>query len=191
MRRMIPGFLIDKIKKLFMSVWTDKEGNVDIGNNLEVDGNITAIGEEVGFIKISNGAWYIAYIAPGSHLLYLTDLLHVYKVTDSAGNPIRTIEGLKDIDMTKTFIDNDLAINFDVYFNHSLAIVAGSGETAKTYFVDVVATTNLVIDSLQDLSSVLGASRKVGLGSAQLAFDTIWKVGGVAVTSVSDSVTKI
>lgn len=40
MRRMISETLMQKIKRLFKSVWSDDEGNVEVGKNLEVDGNL-------------------------------------------------------------------------------------------------------------------------------------------------------
>jgi hypothetical protein len=44
MKRMITNKLIDKIKSLFTSVSTDDDGNVEIGKNLEVDGEIATNG---------------------------------------------------------------------------------------------------------------------------------------------------
>ena len=40
MRRMISDVMQRRIKNLFESVWTDATGNVEIGNNLTVDGDI-------------------------------------------------------------------------------------------------------------------------------------------------------
>ena len=40
MRRMISDVMQRRIKNLFESAWTDEKGNVEIGNNLTVDGAI-------------------------------------------------------------------------------------------------------------------------------------------------------
>ena len=40
MRRMISDVMQRQIKNLFESAWTDENGNVEIGKNLTVDGNI-------------------------------------------------------------------------------------------------------------------------------------------------------
>ena len=40
MRRMISDVMQRQIKNLFESAWTDESGNVEIGKNLTVDGNI-------------------------------------------------------------------------------------------------------------------------------------------------------
>jgi hypothetical protein len=45
MKRMIIQSLIDKIAKLFTSLWTDNSGNVEIGKDLHVDGNLNVSGD--------------------------------------------------------------------------------------------------------------------------------------------------
>lgn len=39
MNKMIDDSLISKIKRLFKSIWSDEKGNVEVGKDLEVDGN--------------------------------------------------------------------------------------------------------------------------------------------------------
>lgn len=53
MRRMITETLMQKIKRLFKSVWSDDEGNVEVGKNLEVDGYLVL--NSVQDIKDRNG----------------------------------------------------------------------------------------------------------------------------------------
>lgn len=53
MRRMISETLMQKIKRLFKSVWSDDEGNVEVGKNLEVDGDLTL--NSIQNIKDSKG----------------------------------------------------------------------------------------------------------------------------------------
>ena len=53
MNRLISQKLIDKINKLFTSLWTDASGNVGIDGNLQVNGNQTETGNLIvdGYIK--------------------------------------------------------------------------------------------------------------------------------------------
>ena len=44
MRRMITDAIFAKIRKLFQSIWTDDSGNVEVGKNLDVNGEISYTG---------------------------------------------------------------------------------------------------------------------------------------------------
>ena len=101
-----------------------------------------------------------------------------------------TVDGkikLNDVNDIVNSTDKPL---IDSYFNHSLTLTANSTK----YYIDVVLTTNHPIDSLQDLTLYLGKSRKVGLISNQLYYDSasnLWKTADHPVTAVSDSVTAV
>ena len=132
---MISEALLSKIKALFKSIWSDENGNVEIGKDLVVDGKI-----------------------------------RINEIDDIVGSKGSSI--------------------IEKHFHHSLTITAGTA----IYYADVVLPTNSNINSLQDLSTYAGKSKKIGLGTRQLAFDSsagIWKAGSEPVTDVKDSVTTI
>lgn len=201
MRRMIPGKLIDSVKKLSTSVSADGEGNLEVGKNLEVDGKTISNGIAYPIILLLGHAFGVdketPCIAIENYSLgscYLLTNFGYFLATKENGE-LASIDDVVsgDFDHEKTEATQQ---NFNIksYFNHSLTIKTGTGDTAKTYYVDVTLTKNDVIDSPQDLTIHLGSSKKVGIGTAQLAYDSsaqIWKVGTESVTSVADSVTII
>ena len=201
MRRMIPGKLIDSVKKLSTSVNADGEGNLEVGKNLEVDGKTISNGIAYPIILLLGHAFgvdketsCIAIADYGLSSCYLLTNFGYFLATKENGE-LASIDDVVsgDFDHEKTEATQQ---NFNIksYFNHSLTIKTGSGESIKTYYADVTLTKNDVIDSPQDLTTYLGKSKKVGIGTAQLAYDStakIWKVGTESVTSVADSVTTI
>ena len=201
MRRMIPGKLIEKIKSLFTSLWSDDEGNVEVGKDLEVDGKTISNGIAYPIILLLGHAFGVdketPCIAIANYSLsscYLLTNFGYFLATKENGE-LASIDDVVsgDFDHEKTEATQQ---NFNIksYFNHSLTIKTGTGDTAKTYYIDVTLTKNDVIDSPQDLTTYLGKSKKIGIGTAQLAYDStakIWKVGTESVTSVADSVTTI
>ena len=193
MRRMIPGKLIDSVKKLSTSVSADGKGNLEVGKDLEVDGTIYADGKT---LCLETSPYFLAYcyvFDSISRTILICGPYGYWVAKDADDNYIRTLDDMSKLDPTNT-LKTEVYYNVNSYFNHSLTIKTGSGDAVKAYYVDVTLTTNNVIDSPQDLTTYLGSSKKVGIGTAQLAYDStakIWKVGTESVTSVADSVTII
>ena len=83
------------------------------------------------------------------------------------------------------------------YFRHHLSFIAGG----ERYVSDYISDSNLVVDSLQDLSTLTGQDRFSAIGASggvEIVWTgSIWQVSPIgtenliSITSVSDEVTLI
>ena len=200
MRRMIPGILIEKIKNLFTSVWTDKEGNVEVGKNLEVDGKVQVNGEEPFVVSGENvytaienntlkqGVYY--YGDEGSYFL----ILEIFKNEDGT---INEAVGITAVDTTSLMLwhyaNGEPTLSQIVtedeipnYYRHHLTLTTAGGEEHQDYY----SRSNLVVDSLQDLSTITG-KHPFGSGENEFKFNTQTNLWERWTTSGTDAVTKV
>lgn len=203
MRRMIPGKLIEKIKSLFTSLWSDAYGNVEIGKDLDVDGQIVTNGLVAAGTSINDAGFGEGEVpgiyrdSSGGETLVLATRVYAdeagvaqesYGVSADDGGLFYYTKMGDKLSLKRAVLDNEIC-------QHTLTIKTGTGDTAKTYYATIVLQNDAVIDSPQDLTLKLGTSKKVAIGgTALLAYDStakIWKVGTESVTSVADSVTTI
>lgn len=187
MRRMISGASIAKIKALFTSLWADADGNVEVGKNLHVDGN----GQVNGNLIVGDG--YGLYYNPSFDMLVLGDMsgdgqsitingFYYDCASDDTGiasNASYDSNGWTDNSSHASLSD---LLN-DKYYRHHLTIKT----TTKTTYQDYESKSNLVIDSLQDLSTITG-NHPFGNGVNIVSSSNVWKMDGEAITSISDDV---
>ena len=199
MRRMIPGKLIEKIKSLFTSLRSDDEGNVEIGKDLEVDGGIKALGANATLYS------YPAGDTQSGLKLCAEDNLELvisagsgqdssaridFSTNDFSGGMFFTNRGIKggvitiggDYDVE---ISSNLKVNgvpFELY-RHHLTLTTASGTDCQDYY----SHSNLVVDSIQDLTTITGG-HPFGSGAGYTYASNVWKHGTANVTAVSDDV---
>jgi len=162
MNKMIDDSLIGKIKKLFKSIWADDKGNVEVGKDLEVDGNakvngyidIGAVENDTPDLSISSNS----IVAPKNAL----NITAKNSITLSTN----TSEGLIDISAKLIQINGEL-IDFNTYstakyqhtitmkFTHEISsqaylggskysvtgsVIGGAGGISKASFVSSLDT---------------------------------------------------
>lgn len=217
MLRMISGVLIEKIKKLFTSVWTDEYGDVEVGKNLEVDGSVKTngdaniegvyFGKDQTFDEFKNQGFYFDEdeTDPNEKYYYLKIIGGLQKdaqgtVTLASGisfdesgvyyatwNPD---ENMFQEDYLATVDQVNEKFESIKYYRHHLTLTTAVGEEHQDYY----SRSNLVVDSLQDLSLITG-KHPFGSGENEYKFNAttnIWErwtaSGTEAVTAVADDV---
>lgn len=134
---MISQKLQDLLKKLSQSIWTDENGNVEIGKNLEVDGEATI---NTKLTSVDNS---------------------FNRVTIPTLNAIRTPNNSGGYDAFGNTLD---ATYSKAKYHHCVTIqyaYADDEATSANFMICFVAdsTKNTPIDSFQDLTSVFGGRR--------------------------------
>ena len=217
MRRMIPGILIDKIKNLFKSVSTDEYGQVKIGNNVEIEGSLKTtadadiegiyVGGDQTFDELKKQGLYIS-----SDESDPTDTYHYLKIMgglekDAQGTIMNAsgisfdesgvyyvtwnpVENIFQEDYLATVNQVDEKISKIKYYRHHLTLTTAGGEEHQDYY----SQSNLVVNSLQRLSSITG-KHPFGSGENEYQFNTgtnqweRWTSSGMeVVTSITDDV---
>lgn len=198
MRRMIPGKLIEKIKSLFTSLWSDDEGNVEIGKNLEVDGEFSAIGGDF-FADGGTGEYdtykTIALIAEDDNYSIGFEIKHGQEPTgrvlfEASGEPSLEFiphgpTGIIKLTEWPVEIEDSLKVGgvpFELY-RHHLTLTTASGTDCQDYY----SHSNLVVDSIQDLTTITGG-HPFGSGAGYTYASNVWKHGSANVTAVTDDV---
>lgn len=200
MRRMIPGKLIEKIKSLFTSLWSDDEGNVEVGKNLEVDGNSITNGfgqfgdlsimldkfDDSSGMNITHGDYDFVFELyngeePKASIDFSTPNADgtIEFIEDSQGRRI-VLGGDFDVEVSKTLKVN--GVPFDLY-RHHLTLTTASGTDCQDYY----SHSNLVVDSIQDLTTITGG-HPFGSGTGYTYASNVWKHGSANVTAVADDV---
>lgn len=152
MKRLINSELIQKIKDLVLSVWSDNEGNLEVGKNLEVDGNLCVNGEIIPNTAIVfnidsegfNGIQWDGRTDTGT--LFARDgidQLPVLYWAPEYGADIYEVLHEGNI--------NELAH----LYRHTIEI---SNDTSSVVF-QANLDNNVVIDSVQDLVTALGSTQ--------------------------------
>lgn len=200
MRRMIAGKLIDKIKSLFTSLWSDDEGNVEIGKNLEVDGNSITNGfgqfgdlsimldkfDDSSGMDITHGDYDFIFELyngeePKGSIAFSTPNADgtIEFIEDSQGRRI-VLGGDFDVEVSKKLKVN--GVPFELY-RHHLTLTTASGTDCQDYY----SHSNLVVDSIQDLTTITGG-HPFGSGTGYTYVSNVWKHGSANVTAVADDV---
>ena len=200
MRRMIPGKLIEKIKSLFTSLWSDDEGNVEIGKDLEVDGNSITNGfgqfgdlsimlnkfDDSSGMDITHGDYdFIFELYNGEEPKGSIDFSTpnadgtIEFIEDSQGRRI-VLGGDFDVEVSKKLKVN--GVPFELY-RHHLTLTTASGTDCQDYY----SHSNLVVDSVQDLTTITGG-HPFGSGTGYTYASNVWKHGSANVTAVADDV---
>lgn len=200
MRRMIAGKLIDKIKSLFTSLWSDDEGNVEIGKNLEVDGNSITNGfgqfgdlsimldkfDDSSGMDITHGDYdFIFELYNGEEPKGSIDFATpnadgtIEFIEDSQGRRI-VLGGDFDVEVSKKLKVN--GVPFELY-RHHLTLTTASGTDCQDYY----SHSNLVVDSIQDLTTITGG-HPFGSGTGYTYASNVWKHGSANVTAIADDV---
>ena len=190
MRRMIPGKLIEKIKSLFTSLWSDDEGNVEIGKNLEVDGSLSVNGATIlnadSFIITEGGIDYDNNLKNG---FYGNDSTIFLNSNEEANFGINCDdEGIyydRFDKKTKEHVYSQVLFvdNLPKLYRHHLTLTAASGTDCQDYY----SHSNLVVDSIQDLTAITGG-HPFGSGTGYTYVSNVWKHGSANVTAVADDV---
>lgn len=152
MKRLINSELIQKVKDLMLSVWSDSEGNLEVGKNLEVDGNLNV-----------NGA-----IQPSSQILFQVDnegfngiawsgdtFTGTLLARDGAdGNPHLYYSPDDETNIYEVLDESNVNKLAHLY-RHTIEI---SNDTSSVVF-QANLDNNVVIDSVQDLTTALGSTQ--------------------------------
>ena len=193
MRRMIPGILIEKIKNLFTSLWSDDEGNVEVGKELKVDGNASLLDEIISIdftpdlfasrtyplgIAVEpadQSSFDLICYNDGEFISALSsdDVGGFFKLLNSDGT-IKTQHYLLDANNWSQFIK---------LYRHHLTLTTANGTDCQDYY----SHSNLVVDSIQDLTTITGG-HPFGTGTGYVYASSVWKHGTANVTAVSDDV---
>ena len=183
------------IKELSEHVAVDETGNVQVGKALEVDGGIYAKGKD---INIGESKWEFG---TRCGIFYDDNENIAVGYWDNIGDVGGYVSFTKEGEVIISFWDidapdNTLQLNArDVYnaiktkyFRHSLTLTCGA---TATYYIDYYSKNNLVVDSIQDLTTITGG-HAFGCGSAQATYaSNVWSIGGANLTAVSDVVTTL
>lgn len=193
-------FLDQKLlEKLCNVIDVTDDGNVEFGKNIYVDGAIEGAGV-INSYDFNTGTTEekkelfknaIEQISLGN----VVKLKYDFTALAWTSNGTDKIYGVA-IDGNTGAIG--YVITFDTYlkrdrinprlYNHSLTITAGE----KLYYIEYQASSNLKVDSLQDLTTLTKATNgtKIGLGNTYIGYDgSLWKIGGeTAVTNIADNV---
>lgn len=167
MNKMIDDSLIGKIKKLFKSIWTDEKGNVEVGKDLEVDGNAKVNGYiDIGAVENDTPDLSItsnSIVAP-KNVLNIT-------AKNSITLSTNTSEGLIDISAKLIQINGEL-IDFNTYstakYHHVITLTITNLSSDYKLFIDAYLSTNTPVDSPQDLVTYLGGGLYPVTGYFQL-----------------------
>lgn len=183
-----------------------ENGNVQIGKDLEVDGEAifaggqVAIGREglrhdyvLGIYRVNDSGIFTGTLL-GEGMVTEPDKVDFYglKYIGDTPNGARIgqfIYNLKTgaFESDKSVALGDLA-KIAKTFRHSLTLTCG---TTATYYIDYYSKNNLLIDSIQDLTTITGG-HAFGCGSAQATYTSnVWSIGGANLTAVSDVVTTL
>lgn len=152
MKRLINSELIQKIKDLVLSVWSDNEGNLEVGKNLEVDGNLCVNGE----------------IIPNTVIVFNIDnegLNGVQWSGDSVTGTLYARDGIDRMPVLYWSPDDETKIYEVLHegnvnklahlYRHTIEI---SNDTSSVVF-QANLDNNVVIDSVQDLVAALGSTQ--------------------------------
>ena len=193
MRRMIPGKLIDKIKSLFTSLWSDDEGNVEIGKNLEVDGTFSSlsklffIGFEDKFFTDHENSLGIAFEGADQESFYLVayndgeDISALGTSYDGASFILFNSDG--SVKASYDILDSNNWSGHIKIYRHHLTLTTADGTDCQDYY----SYSNLVVDSIQDLTTITGG-HPFGSGAGYTYASNVWKHGTSNVTAVADDV---
>lgn len=140
---MISQKLQDLLKKLSKSIWADDKGNVEIGKNLEVDGEATINTKLTSTDNVFNS------------------------VTIPTINSIRTPNGSGGYDALGKTLD----ATYSKAKYHHLIMIGGTsdGDSSTSLFISADLSTNTPIDSIQDLTTYLGGGFFLCTGEAKLS----------------------
>ena len=193
MRRMIPGKLIDSVKKLSTSVSADGEGNLEVGKDLEVDGSFFSLGK-LFFIDFEN-KFFTEHENPLGIAFEGADQESFYLVSYNNGEDISALGTSYD---GASFIlfnsDGSVKASYDILdsnnwsgyikiYRHHLTLTTASGTDYQDYY----SHSNLVVDSIQDLTTITGG-HPFGSGTGYTYASNVWKHGSANVTAVADDV---
>lgn len=192
MRRMIPGVLIEKIKKLFTNVWTDEQGNVEVGKNLEVSGN-ASFGKK-GFVIYEGSIKGYSNPKPG---YYIEDSTLWFYIESSASSPRAYCSGITSAlgGLQLRVIENDgepqskkipLTADLPKFYRHHLTLTTAGGEEHQDYY----ASSNLVVNSLPNLSTITG-KHPFGSGENEYKFNATTNTWERWTSSGTETVTKV
>lgn len=143
----------------------------------------------IGMVS-DDGYIYACNVKTASTINYLElqydregDSISVTKVEEE----LATTDNLKTLFGNKSIIGSG---NIDIY-NHFITLTSASGN----YYLNYFSSNNLVVDSLQDLTTVTKAkaNTKVAVDSTYIIYSSnVWKLANnEAITAVSDVVTTI
>lgn len=182
MNKMIDDSLIGKIKKLFKSIWADEKGNVEVGKDLEVDGNAKVNGYiDIGAVENDTPDLSItsnSIVAP-KNVLNITAKNSITLSTNIS-------DGLIDISAKLIQINGEL-IDFNAYstakYQHTITMKFTHELTSQVHYIilQTYLSTNTPIDSENDLQTYLGGSKYSVTGSV------IGGAGGISKTSFVSS----
>ena len=168
----------------------DIEGKVSCGGDAEVDGAIYAHGKDVTFgKKIGDTS---DSIFKGVAIDYANDIRigyineQEYAFISFSSQEIYFGAGSQKMGGGKYYFSaSSLADATKRIYRHSLTLTCG---TTATYYIDYYSKNSLIVDSIQDLSTITG-KHSFGCGSAQATFTSnVWKIGENAITAVADDV---
>lgn len=216
MKRMVDEKTFDTLKKLAKEIVYNEESNtIEVGGNLYVDGNFTP-----HLLKLQDGtlAFYqlyddmIVFYAYGGDGADNSTISHHYGIgyieygeqdeTYVYGIAYRYIDDAIGSIEIYSASDNRILITFNQailqgnevrYFEHQLKVTTA----ADTFvYLSYPSKNNLVIDSLQDLTTVVkpNANTRLGFGNGYLYYENnIWKSSttNAAITAVEDNVVVI
>nr|DAE55107.1 MAG TPA: hypothetical protein [Caudoviricetes sp.] len=140
MRRMISQKLQDLLRKLSKSIWADDNGNVEVGKNLEVDGEATI----------------------NTHLTSVDNAFN--RVTIPTFNAIRTPNDSGGFTQLGKFIDDTYS---KAKYHHLITIMGAdtTGDLNSDVTIGVDLSKNTPIDSVQDLTTMLGGAKYLCTGT--------------------------
>lgn len=168
----------------------DIEGKVTCGGDAEVDGGIYAHGKDIT-IGVSSKKSPIL-----NGLFLLTNGCICFGYYDVANNKYAYLRVGDHKDDIECKINAQYISNFSLSlttlsnrmkevraYRHSLTLTCG---TTATYYIDLYSPEALLIDSIQDLTTVTH-QKPFGCGTAQATYaNGIWTIGGATLTAVSD-----
>lgn len=139
MNKMIDDTLIGKIKKLFKSIWADDKGNVEVGKNLEVDGNAKVNGElSVGDNKVEPEKYSKARYQ------------HTITIAFTSHDEIPVTYKVQILAFLTTNTPINSETDLQTYLGGALFIASGTLGTAEESDVNFVSSLNTHTTTWQD-----------------------------------------
>lgn len=168
MKRLINSELIQKVKDLMLSVWSDSEGNLEVGKNLEVDGNATINGwfyaANYEFSEEDDDSTITANFDAEARDCSLSLNLNENQFGTNGGISIRkdlqeAIYSIWFYEQKDEYKEYEILHEGNVnklahLYRHTIEI---SNDTSSVVF-QANLDNNVVIDSVQDLTTALGST---------------------------------
>lgn len=191
-KRMIAD--VDRIESLLKEVVYNKDANtLEIGGNVYVDGKeqMHDLGNGV-YVKELHGDMALFYAKYEDSHYYGIGYINEYAIRGVGFTDYSDTVGRVEIELSPLTLDYYQLADMDYaqqkLYEHQLTI----STAAVNFYINYYSTNRLVIDSLQDLTTVVkpNADTKIGLASTYMKYESnVWKLAsGDLITAVADNV---